>query len=81
MKIYFEKDCGTVPTVANAVLISGGSVTTEGAVVQYQCVTGYTLNGNSDSLTCTVDGIWFDQSNVVCGKFDNVSTAFVHIYI
>ncbi|XP_060592042.1 sushi, von Willebrand factor type A, EGF and pentraxin domain-containing protein 1-like [Ruditapes philippinarum] len=60
------RDCGTVPNIANAQVISGGVTTTEGAVVQYECLSGYSFNGNPGYLTCTADGIWFDQASVVC---------------
>ncbi|XP_053386423.1 uncharacterized protein LOC123538365 [Mercenaria mercenaria] len=62
------RDCGPYPNVANAQLIGGGDSTIEGALLQYECLSGYTPIGSTSYLRCTNDGIWFDQNEVHCQK-------------
>ncbi|KAM4706820.1 sushi, von Willebrand factor type A, EGF and pentraxin domain-containing protein 1 [Discoglossus pictus] len=47
--------CGPPPLIPNA-FINGSSLNNENAI-QYNCVTGYTMQGNSE-LLCTEDGEW-----------------------
>ena len=50
-------DCGTPPTVNNATYSQLDNDTEYGARVQYNCSTGYNINGN-DTISCLLNASW-----------------------
>ncbi|XP_003391963.3 PREDICTED: CUB and sushi domain-containing protein 1-like, partial [Amphimedon queenslandica] len=52
-----EVDCGTPPTVSNAMKTQLDGDTQYGARVRYNCNTGYNINGN-DIISCLLNGSW-----------------------